>query len=224
MPQIFPFCAVTRSMTRRVSTPEDPEPQTSTQGNEVNDLDISPLFAEPPSAGACLSTCELRQVAWCQRHPPFLHHHKPPCAHMVGDKELMYTRPTLRASRVNIHSRSQRMRTTGVNQLYSKRWQLHDGDTYSYQPQYFNLDESGSEIRVAADFSVNNTGNFIYFWNDKIINIIVEESNRYFHFIQGGKDLTPHSRNPQRYDVDVNEMKVFLSLVMLMGVIKKKNY
>lgn len=222
MPQIFPFCAVTRSMTRRVSTPEDPEPQTSTQGNEVNDLDISPLFAEPPSAGACLSTCELRQVAWCQRHPPFLHHHKPPCAHMVGDKELMYTRPTLRASRVNIHSRSQRMRTTGVNQLYSQRWQWHDGD--SYQPQYFNLDESGSEIRVAADFSVNNTGNFIYFWNDKIINIIVEESNRYFHFIQGGKDLTPHCCNLQRYDVDVNEMKVFLSLVMLMGVIKKKNY
>ena len=65
MPQIFPLCAVTRSMTRRVSTPEDPEPQTSTQGEEVNDLDISPLFAEPASAGACLSTNEVRQVAWC---------------------------------------------------------------------------------------------------------------------------------------------------------------
>ena len=85
MPQIFPLCAVTRSMTRRVSTPEDPEPQTSTRGDEVNDLDISPLFAEPASAGACLSTGE---VVWCQRHPPLLHHHKPPCAYMVGDKEL----------------------------------------------------------------------------------------------------------------------------------------
>ena len=93
-------------------------------------------------------------------------------------------------------------------------------ETVTSHSTFFNLDESGSEIRVAADFSVNNTGNFFYFWNDKIINIIVEESNRYFHFIQ---DLTPHSRNPQRYDVDVNEMKVFLSLVMLMGVIKKKN-
>ena len=88
MSQIFPFCAVTRSMTPRVSTPEDPEPQTSTRGDEVNDLDISPLFAEPASAGACLSTGEVRQVVWCQRHPPLLHHHKPPCAYMVGDKEL----------------------------------------------------------------------------------------------------------------------------------------
>ena len=76
------------------------------------------------------------------------------CLHGRGQRTC--TRPTLRASRVNIRSRSQRMRTTGVNQLYSKRWQLHDGDTYSYQPQYFNLDESGSEIRVAADFSVND--------------------------------------------------------------------
>ena len=88
MPQIFPFCAVTRSMTRRVSTAEDAEPQTSTQGDEVNDLDISPFFAEPASAGACLSTGEVRQMAWCQRHPPLLHNHKPPCAHMAGDKEL----------------------------------------------------------------------------------------------------------------------------------------
>ena len=55
---------------------------------------------------------------------------------------------------MNIHSSSQRMRTTGVNQLYSQRWQWHDG--HSYQPPYFNLDESGSEIRVAADFSVND--------------------------------------------------------------------
>ena len=86
--QIFPFCAVTRSMTRRVSTPEDPEPQTSTRGDEINDLNISPLFAEPASAGACLSTGEVRQMAWCQRHPPLLHNHKPPCAHKAGDKEL----------------------------------------------------------------------------------------------------------------------------------------
>ena len=87
------------------------------------------------------------------------------CLHGRGQRTC--TRPTLRASRVNIRSRSQRMRTTGVNQLYSQRWRWHDGD--SYLPQYSNLDESESEIRVAADFSVNNTGNFIYFWNDKII-------------------------------------------------------
>ena len=70
MPQIFPFCAVTRSMTRRVSTAEDAEPQTSTQGDEVNDLDISPFFAEPASAGACLSTGEVRQMASEAPSPP----------------------------------------------------------------------------------------------------------------------------------------------------------
>ena len=103
------------------------------------------------------------------------------------------TRPTLRASRVNIRGRSQRMRTPDVNSHDSERWQWLDGD--SYQPQTFNFDESGSGIRV-ADFSGNSTEKdyFNYFWNDEIIDTIVEESNRYFHFIQGGKVLNPHSR------------------------------
>ncbi len=36
--------------------------------------------------------------------------------------------------------------------------------------------------------------------------------------------MTQYSRYHQWHDVDRNEMKVFLSLVMLMGIIKKNNY
>ena len=61
MPQVIPFCAVTRSMSCRVPPPEDPEHLTFTQGDKIIDLDISPLFAKPTSAGSCLSTGEVRQ-------------------------------------------------------------------------------------------------------------------------------------------------------------------
>ena len=61
MPQVFPFCAVTRTMSTRAQTPESPVPQSSTQGDEAVDLDLSSLFAEPLSAGPCLSSDKMRQ-------------------------------------------------------------------------------------------------------------------------------------------------------------------
>ena len=61
MPQIFPFCAVTRSRSNRAQTSEPPVPQ----GDEVVDFDISSLFAESLSAGPCLSSdnvCQGREA------------------------------------------------------------------------------------------------------------------------------------------------------------------
>ncbi len=114
------------------------------------------------------------------------------------------------------------MRASAAHPLDPERWQWLDGD--NYQPQFFSFDESGSGIK-APDFTVNSkkVDYFNYFWNDDIIDQMVEESIRYFYFKQGCRVLAQHLCDHQWYDIDRNEMKVFLSLVMLMGIIKKNN-
>ncbi len=66
-------------------------------------------------------------------------------------------------------------------------------------------------------------GFYSYFWDDNILEIIVTETNRYMYLMRGGKVLHPESLEHQWYDVTVPELKVFLALVMLMGVVKKNN-
>ena len=61
MPQVFPFCAVTRSMCTRDQTPQAPVPQSPSQGEEDLEVNLSSLFAEPRSAGPCLSSGSVRQ-------------------------------------------------------------------------------------------------------------------------------------------------------------------
>ena len=157
------------------------EGRTSSAENDIDDPDQPSSSCQPHTRADALSPPS----------PP-----QPTMRSRGRGRQRTCTRPTLRASRVNIRGRSQRMRTPDVNSHDSERWQWLDGD--SYQPQTFNFDESGSGIRV-ADFNENSTEKdyFIYFLNDEIIDTIVEESNRYFHFIQGGKVLSQHSRYHQ---------------------------
>ena len=103
------------------------------------------------------------------------------------------------------------------------RWDWIDGA--DFEPQVFNFDESNSGIKVQTFTADSQECEFYnYFWDDNILEIIVTETNRYVYFMRGGKVLSPHSREHQWYDVTVPEIKVFLALVMLMGIVKKNNY
>ena len=103
------------------------------------------------------------------------------------------------------------------------RWDWVDGG--DFEPQVFSFDESNSGVKVQAFTADSLECEFYnYFWDDNILEIIVTETNRYVYFMRGGKVLLPQSREHQWYDVTVPEMKFFLALVMLMGVVKKNNY
>ncbi len=101
------------------------------------------------------------------------------------------------------------------------RWEWIDGA--DFEPQVFNFDESNSWIKVQTSTADSQECEFYnYFWDDNVLEIIVTETNRFVYFMRGGKVLSPHSCEHQWYDVTVPEMKVFLALVMLMGIVKKK--
>ncbi|RUM31931.1 MAG: hypothetical protein DSY42_02035 [Aquifex sp.] len=107
--------------------------------------------------------------------------------------------------------------------MLAGRWDWVDGA--DFEPQVFSFDESNSGVKVQAFTADSLECEFYnYFWDDNILEIIVTETNRYVYFMRGGKVLLPQSREHQWYDVTVPEMKFFLALVMLMGVVKKNNY
>ena len=63
----------------------------------------------------------------------------------------------------------------------------------------------------------------LFFICDEIIDILVREANRYAEQFLSSTALTPESRLSRWRDVTPAEMKLFLGMTMLMGVVKKSN-
>ncbi len=105
----------------------------------------------------------------------------------------------------------------------ASRWDWKDGS--DFEPQIYNFDQSSSGIKEQSLRADSRECEFYnYFWDENILETIVAQPNRYMYFMQGGRVLSRESREHQWYDITVSEMRVFLALVMLMGVVKKNNY
>ena len=64
---------------------------------------------------------------------------------------------------------------------------------------------------------------FNIFWTTTLVDLIAEESNRFFHFMQAGKVMPEQSRDRQWTDVTSNDMRLFLALSILMGIVHKRS-
>ena len=63
---------------------------------------------------------------------------------------------------------------------------------------------------------------FDVFWTQDLLTTIADESNRFFGFMQAGRVIPRQSRDTKWNDVTWQELKLFLALAVLMGLIRKR--
>lgn len=104
------------------------------------------------------------------------------------------------------------------------RYVWTDGD--NYVPNVYAFDDSASGVTDAAGVDMNSTelDYFQLFIDDELIDLIVQETNRYYQFIgnqRQGLPLAPHSKMRRWHDTTGREVYTFLALTLLMAHIKK---
>ncbi len=107
------------------------------------------------------------------------------------------------------------------------QWQIHEngsGLMEKFQPQKTDSDDSRTGIRVNFTRDSHRLDYLNFIWNNTIHKLIVRESNRYYYCMQCDRALHARSRVRQWYDLEADEIKTFLLIVLLKGMIKKKHY
>ena len=92
-------------------------------------------------------------------------------------------------------------------------------------PKNFEFDDSSSGVRVGNLTATSREVDFFnVFWTNSLVDTIVEESNRFFYFMQAGKVMHEKSRDRQWTNVTSCDMRLFLALSILMGIVRKRSY
>jgi len=112
-------------------------------------------------------------------------------------------------------------------QVFSGQWNFND-DVYSkFIPKKFNFNDSQSGINLdfiddlAPEFSELDIFKMIF--DEHLVQHIVEETNKFFHFIIKNKVLQQHCKLKKWKETSVNEMYTFLALTLLIAHQKKNN-
>lgn len=93
--------------------------------------------------------------------------------------------------------------------------------TENFQPPVVNKFSSPSGIQCNVDVTSTPLDCFRHFVDDKIIKIIVQETNRYANNVITSTVLSHRSRMKQWKDTTPSEILEFLALIILMGMVKK---
>ena len=80
----------------------------------------------------------------------------------------------------------------------------------------------GQQIQTESNNSSSAVDFFHLFFTDEAYQLLVEQTNLYAHqYIEQNPNLGPHSLAKRWVDVTVEDMKLFIALTLLTGVIKK---
>lgn len=93
--------------------------------------------------------------------------------------------------------------------------------TENFQPPVVNKFSFPSGIQCNVDVTSTPLNCFRHFVDDKIIKIIVQETNRYANNVITSTVLSHRSRMKQWKDTTPSEIWEFLALIILMGMVKK---
>ena len=127
-------------------------------------------------------------------------------------EERIPTRSVRRSSRLRQHhrligrarSRARRQQRVSVDD--------HGGweDGSDFEPNDYNFDDSNSGISNDCDVTENSSESdfFKLFFPLAVVELLVRETNRYYHQALGERPPTPYSRTRRWKDTDVDEMYV----------------
>jgi len=97
----------------------------------------------------------------------------------------------------------------------------------SYCPNILNFDSSHSGVNNDL---INNVPSenlelyiFKHIFDEDLVQHIVDETNKFYHFLVNNTVLSKHSKLGKWKDTNLNEMYIFFSLMLLMPHVKKNN-
>ena len=99
----------------------------------------------------------------------------------------------------------------------------------AYQDDWLvNFNHQNGPLLFDGDEEPTEYGIFSHFFDGEVIDLLVRETNRYAATTienKGGMDsLSQHSRFRKWKEVQANEMKAFLAIMLLMGIDRRSNY
>lgn len=116
------------------------------------------------------------------------------------------------------HNRGGSERVSATNGV---EWRWKQGNNFIPKTLHFDEHRSGITTRDVNRNS-REVDFFKLFFTLDIITTIVQQCNLHHAFTLGGRWTLPHSRHLQWVDVTVDEFYTFLSMVLLMGIMKKE--
>ena len=106
------------------------------------------------------------------------------------------------------------------------RFVWSDGENFSPDPHIFDSNSSGLRRDCIDNENSKEIDYFLLYFDEKIMDIIVNETNNYFQFIHGEdseEEVSQYSHMKRWYDTDKREMYTFLALIILMSHAPKLN-
>ncbi len=97
-------------------------------------------------------------------------------------------------------------------------------DVTGYQPRHYNFrptHQPGPTFTLPPDCEYPRSFIFKRFMSDTLVELLVQRTNQYNWYRKGGKVDLPRSMFKNFEDVTVEEMHVFLAVLILIGTIKK---
>lgn len=111
--------------------------------------------------------------------------------------------------------------------LFSGLWNFNKNMLPQYCPNNLNFDSSHSGVNndLINDVPSENLELYIFkhIFDEDLVQHIVEETNKFYHFLVNNTVLSKHSKLGKWKDTNLNEMYIFFALMLLMPHVKKNN-
>lgn len=147
---------------------------------------------------------------------------------MDVDESIKNTRNNISDNISGANKRSKKGKNqNSPKQVFSGQWNFNEDACSKFIPKKFNFNDSQSGVNLdfiddlPPEFSELDIFKMIF--DEHLVQHIVEETNKFFHFIMKNKVLKQHSKLKKWKETSVNEMYTFFALTLLMAHQKKNN-
>jgi hypothetical protein len=106
--------------------------------------------------------------------------------------------------------------------LFSGLWNFNENILPQYCPNNLKFDSSNSGVNNVPSENLE-LYIFKHIFDEDLVQHIVDETNKFYHFLVNSTVLSKHSKLGKWKDTNLNEMYIFFSLMLLMPHIKKNN-
>lgn len=107
--------------------------------------------------------------------------------------------------------------------VFSEKWFYDDTAINSFEHKKFDFDDSNIGVKLddlpspLTEYDIFKT-----IFDEDLVQHIVDETNKFYHFVISNKEITINSKLNRWTDTNVDEMYSFFAVCLLMSHVKKK--
>lgn len=106
--------------------------------------------------------------------------------------------------------------------MFSEKWFYDDTAINSFEHKKFDFDDSNTGVKLddlPSPFTEYDIFKTVF--DEDLVQHIVDETNKYYHFVISNKEITVKSKLNRWTDTNVDEMYIFFAVCLLMSHVKK---